>query len=130
MTISAIFFLMAAILSLMGALAHEFLGAPKVLGPLKDSSLPDEVMWLHHFSWHVGTVAVIGLAAMFLLAIWHPAGTILALIAAIMSAGFGLLGISLAIFCNAALWRTPAPYPWGIIAVLGMIGVIIEKSTL
>lgn len=99
-----------------------------VLGALEGSGLDDQVIWLHHFSWHVGTVAVIAMVAMFALAIWHPAGSIFALIASSMSAGFAVFGISLAIFGNAALWSTPAPYPWTVIAVLGFAGVLLSRS--
>ena len=47
--ISDIMLYIAAGLSLLGVLAHELAGAPKVLGPLKTSGLPDSVIWLHHF---------------------------------------------------------------------------------
>jgi hypothetical protein len=126
MSLHKILFLLAAILCGLGALAHEILGAPQVLNPLKGSGLDDSVIWLHHFSWHVGTVAVLAMVAMYLLAIWHKAGAIFAVIASSMSAGFAALGLSLAIFGNAALWTTPAPYPWGIIAIIGFLGVFLS----
>ncbi|WP_439101181.1 hypothetical protein [Congregibacter sp.] len=99
-----------------------------VLGPLEGLGLDDEVIWLHHFSWHVGTVAVLAMVAMYALAIWHPAGAIFALIASAMSAAFAVFGISLAIFGNAALWSTPAPYPWTLIAILGFAGVLFSRG--
>jgi hypothetical protein len=68
--ISNILFISAAVLALLGVAAHELLGAPKVLGPLKASGLPDNVVWLHHFSWHVGSVAVLAMIALFLLAVY------------------------------------------------------------
>ena len=123
MSLSDILFLIAAGLSVLGALAHEVAGAPKVLKPLEGSGLPKDVIWLHHFSWHVGTVAVLAMAAQFLLAIWHPAGDIFAIIATLTSAGFAVLGITLASFGDKALWHTPAPYPWTLIAVLGGVGL-------
>ena len=120
--ISNILFLSAAALSFLGVLGHEILGSPKVLRPLKGSGLPDDVIWLHHFSWHVGSVAVLAMIALFLLAARHPGDFALAAVAA-MSTGFAILGIGLAIFGNRALWRTPAPYPWTIIAILGGFGL-------
>ena len=120
-------FVLAAILCGMGAFAHEILGAPQVLEPLEESGLEDSVIWLHHFSWHVGTVAVIAMIAMYLLAVWHRAGSIFAVIASSMSAGFAALGISLAMFGNAALWTTPAPYAWGVIAAIGFLGVLLSR---
>lgn len=128
-TLSKALFIVSALLCVLGAVAHELAGAPMVLGPLKDSGLEDQVVWLHHFSWHVGTVAVIAMAGLYLLAIWHSAGTIFALIASLMSTGFAAFGITLATFGNSALWSTPAPYPWAIIAVLGFAGVFLSRST-
>lgn len=117
----------AAGLSLLGAAAHELVGAPLVLEPLAGSGLPPEVIWLHHFSWHVGTIAVLAMAAMFAAAIWHPAGAVLAGLASAMSAGFAALGVSLAVFGDSVLWTTPAPYPWTVVALLGGAGVLLTR---
>ncbi len=125
--VSQFLYLASAILSLLGVVAHELLGSPKVLGPLKNSGLPDDVIWLHHFSWHVGSVAVLAMIALFLLAVLQPDGLIFAAVATAMSAGFAALGILLALFGNRALWRTPAPYPWTLIASLGGIGLLLES---
>lgn len=121
--LSDILFYVAAGLSLLGVVAHELLGGPKVLKPLKTSGLPDDVIWLHHFSWHVGSIAVLAMIGSFLLAAWQPSGFLFAAVATAMSAGFAALGIGLAVFGNTALWRTPAPYPWTIIAILGGLGL-------
>jgi len=123
MALNDVLFLVAAALSALGVLAHEIVGAPKVLRPLDGAGIEDGVVGLHHFSWHVGTVAVIGMIAMYVLAVWHPAGAILALVASSISAGFAIVAISLAIFVNPAVWRTPAPYPWGLVALVGFAGV-------
>lgn len=123
MSVPDYLFLLAAALSVLGALAHELAGAPKVLRPLKGAGLDDGVAALHHFSWHVGTVAVLAMVAEFLLAVWHPAGEVFALIATLTSAGFAVLAILLASTSQKALWRTPAPYPWTLIALLGGLGL-------
>jgi hypothetical protein len=125
--ISNILFVSAAVLALLGAVAHELLGAPKVLGPLKASGLPDNVVWLHHFSWHVGSVAVLAMTALFLLAVYQRDGYAYAAVATAMSLGFAALGIGLATFGNRALWRTPAPYPWTLIAVIGVLGLLLKS---
>ncbi|MEO0347131.1 MAG: hypothetical protein AAF229_12835 [Pseudomonadota bacterium] len=119
--------MIAAVFALFGALAHELAGSPAVLDPLAESGLPEDVIWLHHFSWHVGTVAVLAMASLFLIAVWHPAGTLFAWVATGMSAGFALLGLGLAVFGSPALWQTPAPYPWAVIAVLGIAGARIKS---
>jgi hypothetical protein len=125
--ISNILFVAAAVLALLGVVAHELLGAPKVLGPLKASALPDNVVWLHHFSWHVGSIAVLAMVALFLLAVYQPDGYAYAAVATAMSLGFATLGIGLATFGNRALWRTPAPYPWTLIAVIGVLGLLLRS---
>lgn len=123
MRLSSILFSLAAILCLLGAVAHEFIGAPIVLGPLSETDLPLDVIWLHHFSWHVGTVAVLVMAALFIAAARSRDGRTLALFATAMSAGFAVLAIGLAVFGNPVVWTTPAPYPWTLIAILGGVGV-------
>ena len=125
MHFSKLLYVIAAVLSLLGAAAHEFVGAPMVLSPLKDSGLPPDIIWLHHFSWHVGTVAVMGMVALFGFAVVHPAGRLLAGLASSMSAGFAALGIGLALFGDPVVWTTPAPYPWTLVAILGFLGVLL-----
>lgn len=122
-------FIAAACLSGVGVIAHEILGAPRVLGPLKNSGLPENVVWLHHFSWHVGSIAVAGMIALFLMAAFSPDALPYAVVATGMSAGFSVLAIVLATFGNKALWRTPAPYPWTVIAILGTLGIAFLQTT-
>ncbi|MGX6646555.1 hypothetical protein ACWCOP_01280 [Maricaulaceae bacterium MS644] len=104
---SDLLFLTSAVLASLGVFAHEFLGAPKVLGPLKLSGLPVDIVWLHHFSWHVASVAVLAMIALFALAAWRSDGFIRAAVAAAKSSGFAAIGLSRAVFGDHALWRTP-----------------------
>ena len=127
MRISSTSFLIAAALSVLGAIAHEIVGAPKVLGPLTQTNLPQDVIWLHHFSWHVGTISVLAMAALFILASRGTSGRAIGIIATVMSASFAALGIGLALFGDPVVLSTPAPYPWTIIAILGVVG-IMKKS--
>lgn len=127
MRLSAILFLIAAVLSLLGVAAHEFFGAPKVLAPLDDADLAPDVIWLHHFSWHVGTVAVLIMIAMFGVAARRQDQLVLAVLASMMASGFALLGICLALFGHTALWGTPAPYAWVPVAVFGWLGVLVAR---
>lgn len=115
----------AAVLSALGLLAHELLGAPMVLPPLAQVELPAEVVWLHHFSWHVGSVAVAVMASMFLFASLHPGNLAVAVFATGMSIGFACLGVALAIAGSEVLWGTPAPYVWAIVASVGGLGIVM-----
>jgi hypothetical protein len=42
--LSRIFYLIAATLSMLGVVAHEWLGGPQMLGPLEASGLPPDVV--------------------------------------------------------------------------------------
>lgn len=117
----------AALLCSLGALAHEFFGAPKVLAPLADTGLSPDVIWLHHFSWHVGTLLAVSMAAMFVLAARRQSFDILAFVATALSVGLAALAIGLALFGNSSLWSTPAPYPWSLVAALGAAGLLINR---
>ena len=118
-------FLWAAIvLCILVLLAHELLGAPMVLPQLSVAELPAEVVWLHHFSWHVGSIAVIAMIVMYVPSTQKPENLSMAVIATAMSFGFAFLGISLAIFGDSVLWGTPAPYVWRIVGSLGALGIV------
>lgn len=121
-------FRIAATVCVVGMIGHEVLGGPKVLDPLHEVDLPADVIWLHHFSWHVGSVALVAMAAMFWLAARKTEHLILAGFGTAISVGFAILGVSLAVFGNAALWGTPAPYPWTISAVLGGVGIYLVRK--
>ncbi|MEP3451569.1 MAG: hypothetical protein ABJN65_01070 [Parasphingorhabdus sp.] len=104
---------------------HELKGSPLVLQPLMMSGLPKNVTGLLQFGWHVGTVQALGIGALFALAVWHPAGNVFAMVATIMSGAMGVIAIGLALFTNKALWSTPAPYPWNLIALMGLLGLLV-----
>ena len=103
-------FRIAALLSVLAIVAHEVLGAPMVLPPLSLAELPQEVIWLHHFSWHVGSVAVAAMAGMYLYASIKADQLAMAVFATAMSIGFAGLGIGLGVWGSSAMWGTPAPY--------------------
>jgi CHASE2 domain-containing sensor protein len=84
------------------------------------------VIWLHNFSWHVGSIAVAAMIALFVQAARKPGSIFVACLAFAMSIGFATLGVGLAIFGSAVLWATPAPYVWSVIAVVGTTGLGFE----
>lgn len=94
-----------------------------MLPPLAQAGLEDEVVWLHHFSWHVGSVAIVLMVGMYFYASVRPGNLALAVAATLMSIGFALLGIGMAVFGSDVLWGTPAPYVWSLIALLGLLGL-------
>ena len=128
MKLEEILFYLAAILCFLGGLAHELIGAPMVLSPLAETNLPEEVIWLHHFSWHVGSISLIGMILLYVYAARNKGNYPVAFIASITLAGFAILGISLALFGNPVLWSSPAPYVWVIVSMIGFWGVSLERS--
>lgn len=104
-------------------LGHELLGSAKVLDPLHQVALSADVVWLHHFSWHVGSISLVATAVMFVLAGRKTEHLVLATFGTAISTSFAILGICLAVFGDVALWNTPAPYPWTPIAALGGTGL-------
>jgi hypothetical protein len=114
---------MAAIACIAVMLGHELLGSAKVLDPLHQVALSADVVWLHHFSWHVGSISLVATAAMFVLGGRKTEHLILATFGTAISTSFAILGICLAVFGDVALWNTPAPYPWTPIAALGGTGL-------
>lgn len=119
-----IFLWAAAGFSLIGLLAHELAGSPMVLPPLAKTAMPATVISLHRFSWHVGSIAVIAMIAMFVLAIFMDSQMPMAVIASAMGAGFTILAVGLGVRGNAGLWKTPAPYIWALVAITGAAGVL------
>ncbi len=118
-------FYLAAGVCIAAMLGHEVLGNSKVLDPLNEVDLPADVVWLHHFSWHVGSVALLAMAAMFVLAARKAEHLILAVFGTAISLGFAVLGVSLALLGDPVLWSTPAPYPWAISAAFGGAGICL-----
>jgi hypothetical protein len=117
---------LSAALTLAGLVTHEGLGAPAMLPPLLTSGMPEEVIWMHHFSWHVDSVAVAAMIFLFIHAARKPGNIAIAMVAIGMSASFSAIGIALAVLESAAMWGTPAPYAWSSIAVVGSIGAWLE----
>jgi len=124
MELNQIFLWIALGFSFVGLLAHEFAGAPRVIPPLAQSGMPDTVKSLHGFSWHVGSIAVIAMIAMFGCAATLENQMPMAVIASAMSLGFTLLALGMGMSGHRGLWKTPAPYLWALVAIMGFGGVL------
>jgi hypothetical protein len=121
---SRLAFILAAIAALAMAFAHVFLGGPLVVDAIRNASgLPEVVIWLSYFTWHDGTVALLVCSAAFAFVAMRPNEIVLAAFATAMMAGFGALGLATAIMGSDSLWQTPAPFAFGIIGGLGLLGI-------
>ena len=119
-------FTIAGIFVIIVLFAHEYLGASMVLSPLRDANLPENVVWLHHFSWHVGSIMMVAMACLFFLGARDSTNFAMVLIATGMCIGCAGLGLGLAIYESGSLWGTPAPYAWTIASVLGVLGIFFR----
>jgi len=130
MALHDIFLWAALAFSVIGLAAHELAGSPLVIPPLAQSDIPDTIKSLLGFLWHVGSVAVLAMIAMFATAATLEGQMLMAAIAASMSLGFALLALTMGLRGHKGLWKTPAPYIWSIIALTGFAGVLTSGELL
>lgn len=130
MALHDVFLWVALAFSVIGLAAHELAGAPLVIPPLAKTDMPDTVKSLHGFSWHVGSVAVLAMMAMFAGAATLDGQMLMAAIASAMGLGFTLIGLTMGLRGHKGLWRTPAPYLWAVVAVSGFAGVLTSGQLL
>ncbi|MEM9054658.1 MAG: hypothetical protein AAGB16_04975 [Pseudomonadota bacterium] len=127
---SKLFLLLAAGLTMAILFAHIVLGGSLVVPPLLGAEdLPETAAWLAYFNWHVGSVALAVCAGALVFSVLRPQHGAVAVFAALILTGFGLLGLGMAIFGNPILWGTPAPYAFGVIALLAWIGIFTRPKT-
>lgn len=108
--------------------AHVFLGGPLVVPELMASQdVSETVAWLLYFCWHDGTVALLIAAGAFAFCAARPGQNVLAVFATVTVFGIGLLGLGVAIFGNAALFSTPAPYAFNIIGLIAAAGILTDQ---
>ncbi|USG61240.1 hypothetical protein NBZ79_18950 [Sneathiella marina] len=118
----------AGIVSFSAIGLHELLGAPFFLPPLSETNLADSIIWMHRFSWHVGSITMAAMGFMFVRAALKPGEAILGAIATSIAALMGCLGIGQALFGNDILWSTPAPFLWPVIAIVGGLGLAMSRQ--
>lgn len=77
----------ASLICVLALLALKILGAPLVLLPLLQSGIREEVIGLHSFSWHVGSVTATAIAGMFFYSLMRPGNLALSVDASLISIG-------------------------------------------
>ena len=106
---------------------HVSLGGPVVIDPIRTSTeLEETVKWLSYFTWH-DAVALLVAASAYLYVGLVPGNRILAIFVTVMLAGFGVMGLATALFASPALWSTPAPYAFNLIAIIGLIAMLTDR---
>ena len=91
---------------------------------MADTDLPVAVTWLSFVSWHVVSIMLMSLAIAFGYTARNPGNVALAVFASAMSAAVSILCVAVGICGNAVLFKLPAPYLFGVIALLGIAGTL------
>ena len=121
---------LSAALSAAIGVAHVVSGGALVVPPLFASKdVPEDVAALSYFAWHCGTVSIFTLVIAYSYAARSVAGRSMAGLATLISLGFGVLGIGAALFVSDVLWRTPAPYAFGVIGLVAVAALITDQRT-
>lgn len=121
--------LIAAGLTAALLLAHIFAGGALVVPPLlATQDMPAEAIWLAYFNWHAGSVSLALCAGALGITALRPRHIAAGIMAALILSGFALLGLAMAIFGNSALWGTPAPYAFAILAALAWTGLLTQQK--
>lgn len=106
---------------------HVLAGGALAIPPLMSAeSLDAETRWLLYFTWHDGTAALIVCSAALAYAAARAGNRAIAVFAGLVLAGFGVAGLGVAVV-SGALWATPAPYAFGILALLALTGAGADK---
>jgi hypothetical protein len=119
---------LASVLSVLVAGLHVFAGGPVVV-PVLFEVLPERVAVLAYFTWHCGTASLLAMAAGFGWAAARPDGRSAGCLASLIAAGFGGLGLSIALFISPAAWQTPMPYAFWLIALVGGLAALTDRRT-
>ena len=108
--------------------AHAFVGGPRFISAIFGSrDLEPTAQWMGYFVWHIVTV-VLGIIAVTFVYLALRQKTVathlkpLALFATALLLGIAVLGVVLGLVSNGALWGTPAPYAFGVLALLAAAG--------
>lgn len=124
-----VFYLLSAIATVLITVAHVFGGGPIAINPLlAQQDIPEVAKWLLYFCWHDGTVVLLICAGAFAYAGVRRGNRAVGVLAALIISAIGLLGLGVTVFGSNALWSTPAPYAFSVIALLAWVAVLKDAS--
>lgn len=119
-------FAAASLLALVTFSVHTFIGEIYVVRPLLAvEGLPRASRWLNFYCWHMTTLTLIAMAAMFGYSALEPTGRGFAVLFTVMASAFSLLCIGVAIKGGVRPWRFPATSLFASIAAAGLWGLSI-----
>ncbi len=121
-----VWFLAAGLLSLFVCWVHVVMGGKDIARPLLDSAdLKPIAKYTNYYCWHLVTIMIAGLGAMFLLSAYWPEAYILAGAGAVFAGLFSLWNIALYLWKREKLrhwYDLPQWVLFAPVAILGTIG--------
>jgi hypothetical protein len=116
----------AGAVSLIIAFIHVFAGGPSIATPMRNSpNLSPVVRQTNYYCWHLVTINLLLLAAVFLWASTTPSAWELGLIGTITASGYCLWGFFLVTSTRQSFLHMPQAFMFLPVAVLGALGMTL-----
>ena len=117
-------FAAASVLALVTFAVHTFVGGIYVVRPLLAvERLSRASRWLNYYCWHMTTLTLIAMAAMFAYAAREPAGRGFGVLFTVMAAAFSVLCIAVAMKGGVRPWRFPPTSLFAAVTAAGLWGL-------
>jgi len=105
---------------------HTFIGGIHVARPLlADTGLPKAAKWLAYYCWHLVTLMLLAIAALFGSAALGQVSSALAGWIAVFCLACSALSIAVAIKGRIAPWRFPSTSLFALTGALGLVGAVV-----
>ena len=124
---STLFFWAASIFSTFCFAAHIFAGGKMFVAPImQNKTIDPTIKSLSYVSWHCVSLLFATFAVTFAFVALNPQNVELALVASLMSGAITIMIISIALRGHHVMLKLPAVYFFGLISLLGSIGLLIK----
>lgn len=117
-------FAAASLLALVTFAVHTFVGGIYVVRPLLAvEGLTRASRWLNYYCWHMTTLTLVVMAAMFAYSAFEPTARGFAVLFTAMASAFSLLCIAVAVKGGVRPWRFPATSLFAAVTAAGLWGL-------
>jgi hypothetical protein len=124
---STLFFWAASAFSAFCFAAHVFAGGKMFVAPLmQNTTIDPTIKALSYVSWHCVSLLFASFAVTFAFVALKPQNVSLAAVASLMSGATTIMIFAIALRGHNVMLKLPAVYFFGLIALLGSIGLIIK----
>ena len=115
--------LVAAVLALVTASIHFFVGGPLIARPLLRSTLPPVPQWTHYYCWHLVSIALVAMAGGFAYAAVVPSGRDVAVLTTGLAVAFMVWSLVLIAWRYRHPWRLPQWSMFAAVSAAALIGL-------